>query len=158
MSPHSSSSNQSLQRVRRLGRILDDAIAIPGIGYRIGLDPLIGLIPGGGDLMTGLMSVYIVAEAARFGVPAATLGRMGFNILMELILGTMPMVGDLFDVVWKANAQNVALLEQHIRHPVPSRRADKVFAMILITGLTALVLSVASLSIFIVLQVLELVT
>lgn len=156
--PTNSNSPQSLQRVRGLSRILDNAIAIPGVGYRIGLDPLIGLIPGGGDLMTGLMSIYIVAEAARLGVPAATLGRMGFNILLELILGTMPMVGDLFDVVWKANAQNVALLEQHIRHPVPSRRTDKIFAIVLITGLITLVLGVATLSVLIVRRVLQLVT
>ncbi|MEM9805970.1 MAG: DUF4112 domain-containing protein [Cyanobacteria bacterium P01_D01_bin.56] len=150
--------HQSLQRLRSLSRILDNAIAIPGLGYRIGLDPLIGLLPGGGDLMTGLISVYIVAEAARLGVPAATLGRMGFNILLELVFGTMPMVGDLFDVVWKSNAQNVALLEQHIRHPLPSRRTDKLFAIILITVLLALVVGIATLSLLIVRWVMQLVT
>lgn len=108
--------------------------------------------------MTGLISIYIVAEAARLGVPAATLGRMGFNILLELVFGTLPMVGDLFDVVWKANAQNVALLEQHIRHPRPSRRADKLFAIILITVLLALVIGVATLSLLIVRWVVQLVT
>lgn len=138
--------------------MLDNAISIPGLGYRIGLDPLIGLLPGGGDLMTGLISIYIVAEAARLGVPAATLGRMGVNILLELIVGTLPMVGDLFDVVWKANAQNVALLENHIRYPRPGRRVDRVFAILLITGLLVLMLGVASLSILIVQQVIQLVT
>ncbi|MEM6252627.1 MAG: DUF4112 domain-containing protein [Cyanobacteria bacterium P01_D01_bin.156] len=149
---------RSLNRLRSLSRILDNAIAIPGLGYRVGLDPLIGLLPGGGDLMTGLISIYIVVEAARFGVPAATLGRMGFNIVLELLVGTMPVIGDLFDVAWKANAQNVALLEEHIRHPLPSRRADKVFAIILITVLIAFVLGVATISLLIVRWVMQLVT
>ena len=149
--PHS-----ALKRLRGISYLLDNAIAIPGLGYRIGLDPLVGLLPGGGDLMTGLISIYIVAEAARLGVPAATLGRMGLNILIELIFGTIPMVGDLFDVVWKANAQNVALLERHIRHPRPSGRVDKVFAILLIALLSALVIGIATVSVMIVRWVLQL--
>lgn len=149
-------SHSALRRIRRISHLLDNAIAIPGIGYRVGLDPLVGLLPGGGDLMTGLISIYIVAEAARLGVPAATLGRMGLNILVELVVGTMPMVGDLFDVVWKANAQNVDLVERHIRHPRPSGRADTVFAILLITVLSALVIGIAALSVVIVRWVLQL--
>ncbi|WP_326521056.1 DUF4112 domain-containing protein [Leptothoe kymatousa] len=151
-----SRSRQSLQRLQGISHLLDNAIAIPGLGYRVGLDPLIGLLPGGGDLMTGLISIYIVFEAARLGVPAATLGRMGWNILVELVLGTLPMVGDLFDVVWKANARNVALLEHHIRHPRPSRNADKLFALILIILLLALVIGFATLSVLIVRWLLQL--
>ena len=139
-------SHAALQRLRNLSHVLDNAIAIPGLGYRVGLDPLIGLLPGGGDLMAGLISIYVVAEAARMGVPAATLGRMGFNILTEVLVGTVPMLGDLFDVVWKANARNVDLLERHIRNPRPSRRADKLFAIVLITALLAIVIGAATLS------------
>ena len=154
LSEHTSRS--ALKRIRSISHLLDNAIAIPGIGYRIGLDPLVGLLPGGGDLMTGLISIYIVAEAARLGVPAATLGRMGLNILVELVVGTMPMVGDLFDAVWKANAQNVALVERHIRQPRPSGRVDKVFAILLIAVLSALVIGIAALSVMIVRWVLQL--
>ena len=139
-------SNQVLHRLRSLSHVLDNAIAIPGLGYRVGLDPLIGLLPGGGDLVAGLISIYVIAEAARLGVPAATLGRMGLNILLEVVVGTVPMVGDLFDVVWKANARNVALLERHIRHPRPSRRIDKLFAIALILILLTIVLGAAALS------------
>lgn len=149
-------SHPALERLRGLSHLLDNAIAIPGLGYRVGLDPLLGLLPGGGDLMTGVISVYIVAEAARLGVPAATLGRMGFNILLELLIGTVPMIGDLFDVIWKANAQNVTLLEQHIRHPRPSRRRDKIFAIILITLLLSLVIGIATLSLLFVRWLLQL--
>ncbi|MGD1854859.1 MAG: DUF4112 domain-containing protein [Leptolyngbyaceae cyanobacterium] len=146
----------ALQRLRNLSHVLDNAIAIPGLGYRVGLDPLIGVLPGGGDLMAGLISIYVVAEAARMGVPAATLGRMGFNILTEVLVGTIPMLGDFFDVVWKANARNVDLLERHIRSPAPSSQADKVFAIILIGGLLTLVLGAAALSLLFVRWVLQL--
>lgn len=149
-------SQLTLTRLRGLSRVLDNAIAIPGIGYRIGLDPLIGLLPGGGDLMAGLISIYIVVEAARLGVPAATLGRMGLNILTEVVMGSIPMLGDLFDVVWKANARNVGLLEQHIRHPIPSRRTDKLFAIVLISMLLAVVIGAATLSLLFVRWLLQL--
>lgn len=102
------------------------------------------------------MSVYIVFEAARMGVPAATLGRMGANILFDLLTGTVPVLGDLVDVTWKANSQNVALLEKHVAKPEPSRTADKVFAIALLISLVALVLGVASLSVWLLTQALAL--
>ncbi|MEM7793250.1 MAG: DUF4112 domain-containing protein [Cyanobacteria bacterium P01_C01_bin.118] len=149
-------SHTALQRLRGLSHVLDNAIAIPGLGYRVGLDPLIGLLPGGGDVMAGLISIYVVVEAARLGVPAATLGRMGVNILIEVLMGAIPMIGDFFDVVWKANARNVDLLERHIRNPIPSSRTDKIFAAILITGLLVIVLGAAALSLLFVRWVLQL--
>ncbi|MEL7502983.1 MAG: DUF4112 domain-containing protein [Cyanobacteria bacterium J06554_6] len=150
MSPtHIKTHAGALSRLRRLSHVLDNAIPIPGIG-RIGLDPIIGLLPGGGDLLTGAISVYVVFEAARLGVPAATLGRMGWNILLDVLSGTIPLVGDLFDMAWKANVQNVALLERHIESPRESGMADKVFAFILIAFLLLLIGSVASLSVIVV--------
>ncbi|MEM8806203.1 MAG: DUF4112 domain-containing protein [Cyanobacteria bacterium P01_G01_bin.38] len=148
--PLSTRQTTTLTRLRQISRLLDNAVPIPGVGYRVGLDPLIGLLPGGGDLLTGLISVYIVIEAARFGVPAATLGRMGFNILMDVLSGTIPVVGDFFDIAWKANAQNMALLERHVRDPVPSGAADRLFAIALITALLVLVVSVAAFSVWVV--------
>ncbi|MEM9907384.1 MAG: DUF4112 domain-containing protein [Cyanobacteria bacterium P01_D01_bin.44] len=148
--PLSTHQTTTLSRLRQISRLLDNAVPIPGVGYRVGLDPLIGLLPGGGDLLTGLISVYIVIEAARFGVPAATLGRMGFNILMDVLSGTVPVVGDFFDIAWKANAQNMALLERHVQDPVPSGVADRLFAIALITALLVLVISVAAFSVWVV--------
>ena len=139
----------TLARLRRLSHVLDNAIPIPGIG-RIGLDPILGVLPGGGDLLTGVISVYVVFEAARLGVPAATLGRMGLNILLDVASGTVPIVGDLVDVAWKSNARNVALLEQHIESPRQSGRVDKIFAVVLIVALVVLILAVASLSVMVV--------
>ncbi|MGD1899143.1 MAG: DUF4112 domain-containing protein [Phormidesmis sp.] len=146
----------ALKRLRQLSYLLDSAIRVPGSEIRFGLDPILGLFPGGGDTVTGLMSVYIVFEAARLGVPAATLGRMGVNILFDVLTGTVPVLGDLLDVTWKANSQNVALLEKHIAAPVESSAADKLFAVVVIAALLALVVGVATLSVWIVAQVIGL--
>ena len=140
----------SLQRLRKISHLLDNAIPIPGTKYRFGLDPILGLLPGGGDTLGGLMSVYIVFEGMRMGVPAETVGRMGFNIVLDLLTGTVPVLGDLFDVGWKANSRNVALLEQHMAAPAPSRTSDRVFAAVVIVALTALVVGMAALSLWLV--------
>lgn len=146
----------ALSRLRRISHLLDNAVQIPGVEYRVGIDPLIGLLPGGGDLITGFIAVYIIAESTRMGVPAATLGRMGLNVLIDVLSGTIPMIGDLFDVAWKSNSKNVALLEQHLENPRPSGLADKIFAFVLITVLLAVVLTIASVSFLIVRWVLSL--
>ena len=138
----------TLKRVRALSHLLDNAIPIPGLGYRIGLDPILGLLPGGGDLFSGLLSAYIVIEAARLGASAASLTRMVFNILLEVLVGTAPMVGDVFDAAWKANAKNMALLEAHMQNPQPSHRADKLFVILLIIGLLAVIIGVAAFSLW----------
>ena len=140
----------SLQRLRKISHLLDNAIPVPGTKYRFGLDPILGLLPGGGDTLGGLMSVYIVFEGMRMGVPAATVGRMGFNIVLDLLTGIVPVLGDLFDVGWKANSRNVALLEQHMAAPEPSRAGDRVFAAVVIVALIALVAGMAALSLWLV--------
>lgn len=142
----------SLKRLQQMSHVLDKAIAIPGSNIRVGLDPILGLLPGGGDVITGLLSVYIVFEGARMGLPAPTLGRMGFNILLDVLSGTVPVLGDLFDVGWKANSQNVALIEKHVAAPEPSRAADKVFAFLVIAALIALVIGVAAFSVWAIAQ------
>ncbi|MBY6204520.1 DUF4112 domain-containing protein [Halomonas denitrificans] len=104
---------EALARVRQLARLLDSSISLPG-GYRIGLDGLIGLIPGIGDAAAASISAYIVVQAARMGASTTTLIRMMGNILLELLVGIVPVLGDLFDFVWKANNRNVALLERNL--------------------------------------------
>ncbi|MGB7084550.1 MAG: DUF4112 domain-containing protein [Phormidesmis sp.] len=151
--PSYPSTTSSLKRLKQLSHLLDNAIAIPGLRYRIGLDPILGVLPGGGDILTGLLSVYIVFEGARMGLPAPTLGRMGFNILLDTLTGLVPVIGDLFDVTWKANSQNVALLEKHLANPTPSRAADRIFAVGVIVALIALVLGMAALSAWVLFQV-----
>lgn len=138
-----------LERVRALSRLLDNAIAVPGTDYRFGIDPLIGLLPGGGDTFTGLISAYIIWEAALMGLPRSTLIRMTWNVLLEVIVGTIPFIGDLFDFAWKANARNARLLEKHLAHPRTSRRADRAFALVLIGLILLVVMAAIGLSVWI---------
>lgn len=98
--------------LQALARFLDESIRLPG-GYRIGWDGLIGLIPGVGDVAGLLVSSYIVAGAARLGVAKSVLLRMCANVAIETVIGAIPVVGDVFDFVYKANLRNVALLEKH---------------------------------------------
>lgn len=114
--PRSDSAGESqrrLQRIRTLAWVFDRSIPIGR--WRIGLDPILGLVPGAGDWIGALVSLYVVYESARLGAPSRLLARMGGNILLEAIVGTVPLVGDLFDFAWKANSRNLALIEHHYR-------------------------------------------
>lgn len=132
----------ALQRIRALTHVLDNAIAIPGTTHRIGLDPIIGLVPGGGDTVGTLLSAYIVLEALRFRLPKETLVRMVSNLALDGVLGTMPLLGDLFDATWKANSQNLALLEDHVANPDDSRAADRGFVIFIAVVVVAIALIV----------------
>lgn len=96
----------------RLGWILDDLFRIPVLGWRIGLDALVGLIPGVGDTATTVASLYVLGSAVRYRVPKITLLRMGLNLGIDYALGSLPLVGDLFDAWWKSNQRNVELMRQ----------------------------------------------
>lgn len=138
-----------IKRLRSLTHILDNAIAIPGTSYRVGIDPLLGLLPGGGDILGSALSGYIVLEAALLGLPREALVRMVVNILFETLVGTVPLLGDFFDATWKANAKNMVLLEAHLASPRQSQRADWWFIILLLGGLMVFVIGIAALSIFI---------
>lgn len=109
----------TLNRIRKLSRLLDTSFRIPGIGFRFGLDPIIGLIPGLGDLVATGFSAYLLLMAARFRLPPKVLAWMIFNIGIESVVGSVPIVGDLFDAYYKANIRNLALLEQHLQVAEP---------------------------------------
>ena len=104
----------ALQRVARLAYWLDDRFRIPGTRRRIGIDGLLGLIPGIGDTATALIASYIVLEAARLGVPRAMLARMLANVGIDYAIGLVPLVGDLADLAWKANRRNARMLRDHL--------------------------------------------
>lgn len=94
--------------------MLDSVIVVPGTNIRFGIDPLLGLFPGGGDVVGAALSGYIVYESWRLGVPASGIARMIANVLADTLLGAVPVAGDLFDVLWKANLRNIEILRAHI--------------------------------------------
>lgn len=103
-----------MRRVRVLAQLLDNSITIPGTNRRIGLDPIVGLIPGIGDFIGAVLSAYIILEAARADVSGFTLFRMVTNVAFDTLLGSIPVIGDVFDAAWKSNTKNVSLLERHL--------------------------------------------
>lgn len=131
---------QRVERLQRLARLWDSAIRIPGTQVRVGLDPLVGLVPGLGDAAGALVAAYIVLEAARFDVPGATLLRMLANVAIDALVGTVPVLGDIFDVAWRANLKNVALIEHHLADPHGARRASRVWIVVVIAVLVLLAL------------------
>ncbi len=104
-----------LARIKRLAWLVDAAFVLPGTRFRFGLNSIIGLLPGGGDAVLGLISLYIVQQAARLGVPRHTLARMVGNIAVEVVGGSIPVLGDIFDMALKANLRNIRILEDHLR-------------------------------------------
>ena len=130
--------NESLRRVRVVATVLDDAIRIPGTNIRFGLDPVIGLVPGLGDLLGGAASAYIILEAARAGASASILVRMAANVGIDTLIGALPVIGDLFDFAWKSNARNVRLLARHVDAPVETRRASTAL-LVAVLGTLALI-------------------
>ena len=103
-----------LNRLRRLAWLIDAAFKLPGTRFRFGLNSLIGLLPVGGDAVLGAISLYIIYEAARLGVPGHKLARMLANVGIEVVGGSVPILGDLFDMALKANLRNLAIIEQHV--------------------------------------------
>ena len=136
-----------IKKLRRISRVLDNAIAIPGTKISFGLDPILGLLPGGGDTITGGLSAYIVVEAAKMGLPREVLGKMVGNILLDSFAGTIPVLGDLFDVGWKSNVKNMELLEKHLEISEVGK-TNPLLIVGLILLLTVIILGFATLTFF----------
>ena len=136
-----------LKRIRSLSHLLDNSITIPGTRYRFGLDPILGLVPGGGDFASFLFSAYIIWEGAQLGVSQETLTRMLSNVLFDTIAGTVPVFGDFVDVTWKANTKNVALLEDHLKvAPANARSVNRWIVVAALLGLLIVFIGVVTLS------------
>jgi uncharacterized membrane protein len=112
---------QALQRLDALAQLTDTAFVLPGTDIRFGLDSVIGLVPGIGDVVSGLISSYLIWEARRLGVSKWILGRMMANTLIDTTIGAIPLAGDLFDVMFKANVKNMSLLRRHLERKGVSR-------------------------------------
>jgi len=120
--------DREVARLRKFAHWLDD----------LGLDPLLGLIPGAGDAAGAVLAAWILVAAFRLGASRATLLRIAGNVALDAGLGAIPLIGDIFDFAWKANIRNVALLERHLAAPVQARRADRSFVVLVISGVLVL--------------------
>ncbi len=143
--------------LERLGWLMDDLIRIPGLGWRFGLDAIIGLVPGFGDTATSLVSFYILASAVRYRVPKITLMRMGLNLGIDYVVGSLPLVGDLFDAWWKSNQRNVALLSERATVSAGEARqgklSDWLFVGLIILLLIGLAVGAAVVSVYLLLLI-----
>ena len=129
-----------LTRLRALARVMDDAVAIPGTRFRVGLDALLGLVPGVGDVAGGVTTAYTILAAHRLGAPRTVLIRMLWNVLVDTIFGSVPVLGDLFDAAYRANRRNVLLVEQFAAAPLQTERSSSGFVVLLLIALVAIVI------------------
>jgi hypothetical protein len=117
--------------------LLDEAFRVPGTGIRFGLDGIIGLVPGVGDVLAGILSLVIPLAAWIRGVPYVTLLRMAVNLAIGVLVGSIPLFGDIFDIAWKANRRNYLLLRRHLVEPHRHTGKDWVFLLVLVAFLAA---------------------
>ena len=142
--------SDDVRRVRVLARAMDSAIRIPGTGIRLGLDSIVGLVPGAGDLVSSVMSGYIVLASARMGVPPAVVARMILNLGVDTLVGTVPLLGDLFHVGFKANVRNAALLDRHLADPLTTRKTSRAAVLAAVAGIIMLGAAGVALAMFVV--------
>ena len=114
-----------IEGIRRLAYVLDDLVRVPGTNIRFGLDAVLGLMPGGGDVAGGALSAYTIIRAAGLGAGPAVIMRMGLNVLIDTVVGAVPFLGDLFDFGWKSNRRNIALLDRYVTQPAPVQKSSR---------------------------------
>ena len=131
----------ALDALRRWAVLLDSAFRIPGTGIRFGLDAIVGLIPGLGDISTPAFAALLLMQAVRMRLPVVVQARMVLNAAFDMLIGLVPILGDLVDIGWKANLRNLALLERHARPGVPPARGDYLFVWIWIAILALIAMT-----------------
>lgn len=135
-----------LVALRRFAMVMDELVGVPGTRLRFGLDGLLGLVPGVGDVISALLSAWIVAGALRHRVPMPKIARMVFNILIDLIIGEIPFAGDFFDFAFEENVMNMRILMQHRDRGRPPRRASEVAGVLAVIVLVILLIGIFSLA------------
>ena len=123
------SSAATMDALRRWAVLLDSAFKVPGTNIRFGLDAIIGIVPGLGDLVAPVFTVILLGTALKMRVPAVVVARMVMIAGIDMVLGLVPIAGDIGDVFWKADLRNMALLERHARPGVPPTRSDYWFVL-----------------------------
>jgi hypothetical protein len=124
-----SAQEQRLELIRHISRLLDSAMVVPGTSIRFGLDPILGLLPGLGDLVSPLFTIGVIWQARDLGLPRIIQLRMIFNVAIDTLVGMVPLAGDLFDFAWKANNMNLALLERHAYEERQPSKGDWLFVI-----------------------------
>lgn len=137
-SPHPVPEKRRVAHLESLAYVLDNSIRIPGTDIRFGLDALIGLVPGVGDVAGGALSAYIVVQAARMGTPVPVLIRMLLNLLVEVVFGAVPVLGDVFDAGFKANVRNLELLNRSLDDTRGVRRSSLLVVLAVVLALLLL--------------------
>lgn len=132
--------DRTLATLRRWSVILDSAFRVPGTQFTFGLDPILGLVPGLGDLTTPVFAVLLLVQSVRMRIPRVVQVRMLVNAGIDFLIGSIPIVGDLFDFGWKANVKNLTLLERYAHPGSRATRADWIFVLTIIGLLAAIVL------------------
>ena len=127
------------RRLAFVSRLLDELVTVPGTRHRIGVEPVIGLIPGAGDVVSAAIGVWLIVEASRFHLPPSVIGRMVLNTLVDLVVGIVPLLGDLFDFVFKSNTRNLDLFRRYAADPGADTREHRLF----LAGAIALIVGVA---------------
>ena len=102
------------RRLRRIAKLMDSQVRVPGIGLRIGADAVLGLVPGVGDIITGAIGAYLIYEAQRLGIPRSAMLRMVANIAFDTAIGAIPVAGDIWDFFFRANDRNMRILARHV--------------------------------------------
>lgn len=138
---------------RWLALIMDNLLRLPGTKFRFGLDPIIGLIPGIGDTSSSIISALALIAAARRGIPKILLARMSLNILINEIVGIIPIIGDAFSFWFKSNARNYELLKRHIATPRRSTSSDWIFVGLILGALLLILLVSLFVSVWLLLQI-----
>lgn len=111
--------HQKIEQLRRIAELLDGQFRVPGTDIEFGLDAIIGLVPGIGDLISGGISMWMIREARRLGAPRWLIARMVWNVAVDVTVGAVPVLGDMLDVAWKANRMNIELLRRHFEKSSP---------------------------------------
>ena len=138
--PLTAGQEQRLKALKHMSRLLDSAFVLPGTEIRIGLDPILGLLPGLGDLVSPLFAIAMLWQGRDLGIPRLVQMRMIFNVAIDALVGMLPIAGDIFDFAWKANDRNYALLERHAYEHRRPTAGDWLF----VAGLIALLLVIAA--------------
>jgi hypothetical protein len=141
--PNESRIDEAERRIATVARVLDELVTIPGTRQTIGVDSVVGLIPGIGDIASAAVGAWVILEAARFRLPGIVLARMVVNTVVDLVVGAIPLIGDVFDIVFKSNARNLALFRRHATDPGASTAEHRAF----LVGLALILVGVGWLAI-----------